>query len=186
MTNATPPDITTNGSPYDQAPLVLEMRGIRKVFPGVVALDDVDFDVRPGKVHALLGENGAGKSTLIKIIAGVYRRDGGTMRIDGAEVDFKDPADALAQRIKVVYQELDLVDGLSVAENVFLGDYPKPPRGLVDFPAWVEGREVELCWKHDEPRIEDWHELYAGFAGRQPISTLPAQAIYEDQRIAAG
>ena len=113
----------------------LEMHGIRKVFPGVVALDEVDFDVRPGEVHALLGENGAGKSTLIKIVAGVYRRDGGTMRVGDEEVDFRNPADALAQRIKVVYQELDLVDGLSVAENVFLGGYPKTARGFVDFAA---------------------------------------------------
>jgi ABC-type sugar transport system ATPase subunit len=89
---------------------VLEMQGIRKLFPGVVALDDVDFDVRQGEVHALLGENGAGKSTLIKIIAGLYRRDGGTMRVGGEEVDFRNPADSLAKRIKVVYQELDLVD----------------------------------------------------------------------------
>ncbi|HLL50591.1 MAG TPA: ATP-binding cassette domain-containing protein, partial [Thermomicrobiales bacterium] len=114
---------------------ILEMRGIRKVFPGVVALDDVDFDARPGEVHALLGENGAGKSTLIKIIAGVYRRDGGTMLVAGEEVDFRSPADALERRIKVVYQELDLVDGLSVAENVFLGGYPKTAGGFVDFGA---------------------------------------------------
>jgi ribose transport system ATP-binding protein len=114
---------------------VLEMHGIRKVFPGVVALDDVDFDVRPGEVHALLGENGAGKSTLIKIIAGVYRRDGGTMRAAGEEVDFHSPAESLERRIKVVYQELDLVDELSVAENVFLGGYPRTPRGFVDFVA---------------------------------------------------
>src|SRR5215217_7830888 len=114
---------------------VLEMRGIRKIFPGVVALDDVDFDAYAGEVHALLGENGAGKSTLIKIIAGVYRQDDGTMRVGGEEVEFRNPADALAQRIKVVYQELDLVDGLSVAENVFLGGYPKTARGFVDFAA---------------------------------------------------
>src|SRR5918993_3119735 len=122
---------------------VLEMRDIRKVFPGVVALDEVDFDARPGEVHALLGENGAGKSTLIKIIAGVYRRDGGTMLIAGDEVDFRSPADALERRIKVVYQELDLVDGLSVAENVFLGGYPKTGRGLVDFSA-LKTRTREL------------------------------------------
>ena len=64
---------------------LLEMRGIRKVFPGVIALDNVDFDLLPGEVHALVGENGAGKSTLIKIISGVYQRDGGTMLMDGAE-----------------------------------------------------------------------------------------------------
>src|SRR5919107_4650128 len=122
---------------------VLEMQGIRKVFPGVVALDDVDFDVRPGEVHALLGENGAGKSTLIKIIAGVYRRDGGTMLVAGEEVDFRSPADALERRIKVVYQELDLVDGLSVAENVFLGGYPKTAGAFVDFAA-LETRTRDL------------------------------------------
>src|SRR5690242_14789457 len=86
----------------------LEMQGIRKTFPGVVALDDVDFDLLPGEVHALVGENGAGKSTIIKIMAGLYRRDGGTMRINGDEVDFKSPAESIARGIKVVYQELDL------------------------------------------------------------------------------
>ena len=114
---------------------VLAMRNIRKVFPGVVALKDVDFDVAPGEVHALLGENGAGKSTLIKIIAGVYPRDGGTMEVAGEEVDFSGPADAIARGIKVVYQELDLVPHLSVAENVSLGAYPRTKRGFVDFPA---------------------------------------------------
>lgn len=111
----------------------LEMKMIRKVFPGVVALDDVDFDLFPGEVHALVGENGAGKSTLIKIIAGLYRRDGGTMSVDGEEVEFKSPADSIARFIKVVYQELDLVPGLSVAENVFLGAFPKTNRGLIDW-----------------------------------------------------
>ena len=132
------PDVLANDSTLtaaDPGIPVLEMRGIRKLFPGVIALDDVDFDAHAGEVHALLGENGAGKSTLIKIIAGVYRQDGGTMRVGGEEVDFRNPADALAQRIKVVYQELDLVDGLSVAENVFLGGYPKTARGFVDFTA---------------------------------------------------
>src|SRR5918999_3367995 len=123
---------------HGQGAPVLELRGIRKVFPGVVALDEVDFDLRAGEVHALVGENGAGKSTLIKIVAGLYRRDQGTMRVDGEEVDFKGPADAIARRIKVVYQELDLVPGLSVAENVFLGHYPRTKRGLVDFAAMRE------------------------------------------------
>ncbi len=122
---------------------VLEMHGIRKTFPGVVALDDVDFEVRAGEVHALLGENGAGKSTLIKIVAGLYRRDGGTMRFAGEDVDFRSPADALERGIKVVYQELDLVPGLGVAENVFLGNYPKTSRGLVDFAA-LRARTADL------------------------------------------
>jgi ribose transport system ATP-binding protein len=114
---------------------ILEMRGIRKVFPGVVALSNVDFDLLPGEVHALVGENGAGKSTLIKIISGLYQRDDGTIRVNDKEVDFKSPADAIAERIKVVYQELDLVPTLSVAENVFLGSYPRGRYGSVDWRA---------------------------------------------------
>jgi ABC-type sugar transport system ATPase subunit len=116
----------------DQTPL-LEMRGIRKVFPGVVALNNVDFDLYPGEVHALVGENGAGKSTLIKIISGLYLRDAGTMLVEGALADFRSPADAIARRIKVVYQELDLVPTLSVAENVYLGSYPRMRYGNVDW-----------------------------------------------------
>ncbi len=139
---------------------VLEMHGIRKIFPGVVALDNVDFDVRAGEVHALLGENGAGKSTLIKIIAGVYRRDGGEMMVAGESVDFRSPADALDRRIKVVYQELDLVDELSVAENVFLGGYPRTPRGFVDFAALRERSKALLA------------ELGQDFAPDLPVGEL--------------
>ena len=117
---------------------ILEMRGIRKVFPGVVALSNVDFDLLPGEVHALVGENGAGKSTLIKIISGLYQRDGGTIKVNGKEVDFKSPADAIAEHIKVVYQELDLVPTLSVAENVFLGNYPHGRYGNVDWRSLYE------------------------------------------------
>ena len=112
---------------------VLEMRGIRKDFPGVVALDNVDFDLLPGEVHALVGENGAGKSTLIKIISGLYQRDGGTMLVSGEPVSFKSPADSIAAGIKVVYQELDLVPGLSVAENIYLDKLPHRRGGLIDW-----------------------------------------------------
>jgi ABC-type sugar transport system ATPase subunit len=112
---------------------ILEMHAIRKSFPGVLALDDVDFDLYPGEVHALLGENGAGKSTLIKIIAGLYHRDEGTMRLNGQDVSFATPVESIAAGIKVVYQELDLVPTLSVAENVFLGGYPRTPLGFVDW-----------------------------------------------------
>ena len=112
---------------------ILQMQGIRKVFPGVVALNSVDFDLVPGEVHALVGENGAGKSTLIKIISGLYQKDAGTVIVNGKTVDFKSPADAINERIKVVYQELDLVPTLSVAENVFLGSYPKKRLGQVDW-----------------------------------------------------
>jgi ABC-type sugar transport system ATPase subunit len=117
---------------------ILEMNNITKAFPGVLALDEVDFDLYPGEVHALLGENGAGKSTLIKIISGLYQRDAGAMRVDGQEVNFTAPDESIAQGIKVVYQELDLVPGLSVGENVFLGNYPHTSFGTVD---WRELRQ---------------------------------------------
>jgi ABC-type sugar transport system ATPase subunit len=112
---------------------LLRLTGIRKEFPGVLALDGVDFELLLGEVHALVGENGAGKSTLIKIIAGLYRSDGGEMQVSGEPVVFRSPADSIARKIKVVYQELDLVPDMTVAENVFLGNFPRTARGLVDW-----------------------------------------------------
>ncbi|GGL18628.1 sugar ABC transporter ATP-binding protein [Sphaerisporangium melleum] len=100
---------------------LLVMRGIVKQFPGVRALDGVDLDVRAGEVHCLLGQNGAGKSTLIKILAGAHRPDEGTVTFGGEPVSFSGPMAAIRSGISTIYQELDLVDGLSVAENVFLG-----------------------------------------------------------------
>jgi galactofuranose transport system ATP-binding protein len=108
----------------DSQPL-LQMRNVRKSFPGVRALDGVDFFVRRGEVHALMGENGAGKSTLIKVLTGVYRRDGGAVLLDGAPIDPRTPAEAQGLGISTVYQEVNLVPTLSVAENLFLGRLPK-------------------------------------------------------------
>ncbi|MCL3818041.1 sugar ABC transporter ATP-binding protein [Aeromicrobium wangtongii] len=102
-------------------PPLLEMRGIVKEFPGVRALDGVDLVVRAGEVHCLLGQNGAGKSTLIKVLAGAHGVDEGTILWNGEPVTFADPQAALATGIATIYQELDLVDGLSVADNIFLG-----------------------------------------------------------------
>ncbi len=100
---------------------LLEMRSITKEFPGVLALSNVDFDVRKGEVHALVGENGAGKSTLMKIIAGVYERDGGEMYFKGQPVHFNTPRQAQEAGIATIYQELNQVPQLSVTENIFLG-----------------------------------------------------------------
>ncbi|MEV0970234.1 sugar ABC transporter ATP-binding protein [Microtetraspora glauca] len=107
-------------SPPDTAPL-LAMRGIVKRFPGVRALDGVDLEVRAGEVHCLLGQNGAGKSTLIKILAGAHQPDEGEVLLDGEPVRLATPTAAMKQGIATIYQELDLVDGLSVAENILLG-----------------------------------------------------------------
>jgi ribose transport system ATP-binding protein len=103
---------------------ILHLRGITKTFPGVKALDDVDLDVRRGEVHALLGENGAGKSTLMKVLAGSYAPDSGEIMLDGRIVAPRTPLDAKRMGILLVHQELSLVPGLSVAENIFLGSLP--------------------------------------------------------------
>ena len=114
-------------------PPVLEMSGIRKAFPGVVALDGVDLTLHAGEVHMLLGENGAGKSTLMKILSGAYRKDAGEIRVLGRDVEIQSPRDALALGIRVIYQELNLVPHLSVAENVFLGAAPTRGLGVIDW-----------------------------------------------------
>jgi ribose transport system ATP-binding protein len=100
---------------------VLEMHGIEKSFPGVRALQGVDLHLQPGEVLALVGENGAGKSTLIKILAGAHQADGGVIRINGADASLNTPTDAIAAGIGVIYQEFNLVLGLSAWENIFLG-----------------------------------------------------------------
>jgi len=102
-------------------PAVVEMRGISVEFPGVKALDGVDFTLRAGEVHTLMGENGAGKSTLIKALTGVYAISGGTITVDGSEWVFRSTADAQAAGISTVYQEVNLCTNLSVGENVMLG-----------------------------------------------------------------
>ena len=103
---------------------LLEVTGIVKDFPGVRALDGVDFEVRAGEVHCLLGQNGAGKSTLIKVLAGVHHPDAGLIHWNGKTVTLPNPHAAMRLGIATIYQELDLVDGLSVAENIFLGQLP--------------------------------------------------------------
>jgi ribose transport system ATP-binding protein len=113
---------------------LLEMRNISKRFPGVLALDRVSFDLKSGEVHGLLGENGAGKSTLIKILAGDYSKDEGEMYLHGEPVEFQRPSDSQNKGIRVIYQELNTLDTLSVAENIFVGDLPrKKGLGTVDW-----------------------------------------------------
>jgi ABC-type sugar transport system ATPase subunit len=112
---------------------ILELEHISKKFPGVQALTDARFDMRPGEVHALLGENGAGKSTMIKIISGVHKPDTGDIRLDGQRVSFNNPREAQAKGIATIYQELSLYPELSVAENIFMGHAPRAMFGAVDW-----------------------------------------------------
>jgi ribose transport system ATP-binding protein len=116
--------------------LVLEFKGITKEFPGVRALDNVDFTLKRGEVHALVGENGAGKSTLIKILAGVFPPTEGKIYMEGKEVTIRNPKDGLKKGISVIYQELNLVPYISVAKNIFLGREPhrKWLPFLIDYP----------------------------------------------------
>ncbi|MCB9137609.1 MAG: sugar ABC transporter ATP-binding protein [Caldilineaceae bacterium] len=109
---------------------ILTMTGISKAFPGVQALSDVDFALRQGEIHALMGENGAGKSTLIKVLTGVERPDTGVIMLDGKEIQAKSPLQAQAQGISTVYQEINLCPNLSVAENILLGREPRRLGGI--------------------------------------------------------
>jgi ribose transport system ATP-binding protein len=131
------------------AELLLEMLGIVKRFGGVHALRGVDFDLRRGEVHALLGENGAGKSTLMNVLSGVIQPDEGTIQVAGKPVTFVSPRDAQASGIATIFQELDLVPSLDVAANLFLGHEITRPLGRLDSKrmereAWTRLREAEV------------------------------------------
>lgn len=107
-----------------QTPSILGLKGIVKEFPGVKALSGVDLDIRPGEVHALVGENGAGKSTLIKVLTGYHERNAGEMYVDGKLVNFTHPHEAIEAGIACIYQELSIVPQIDVAKNLFLGNWP--------------------------------------------------------------
>ena len=124
--------------PVKQSSFILDMQGITKTFPGVKALDNVSFSVRPAEVHALVGENGAGKSTLMKILNGVWKADSGSILIDGRPVKFNGTKDAQSKGISLIYQEFNLVNTLSVAENIYLGYLQT---GKAGFIRWKEVRD---------------------------------------------
>ena len=111
--------------------MLLSIRSLNKTFPGTRALDSVDFDLQAGEVHALLGENGAGKSTLIKCLTGAYRRDGGVITLDGSEIDPQSTVQAQDLGIGTVYQEVNLLPNLTVAQNLMFGREPRR-FGLID------------------------------------------------------
>lgn len=116
---------------HDEEQIVLAGVGISKRYPGVIALDRVDFQVKAGEVHGLIGENGAGKSTLMKILAGIIQPDEGTIRLDGQAVQLLSPRDATAQGVALVHQELNLVPYLTASENLFLGRELVSKAGLI-------------------------------------------------------
>ena len=113
---------------------VLELKGITKIFPGVRALDKVQFQLKPGEIHALMGENGAGKSTFIKVITGVHQAEEGEIFLDGRKVTFRSPLDAQKAGIAAIYQHATAYPHLTVAENIFMG-HEKMRRGMIDWKA---------------------------------------------------
>ena len=123
---------------------ILRMTGINKSFPGVKALQDIDFDLNKGDVHALVGENGAGKSTLMKILSGLYRPDSGEIVLKNQIMEHTDPRIMLGAGVSTIYQELNLIPYLSVAENVFLGREPRTRAGLIDWKKMRDQFELLL------------------------------------------
>src|SRR3981189_3560440 len=128
--NATP---ETARRPPGTPPIVL-LKGIAKYFPGVIANQDVDLEVWAGEIHALLGENGAGKSTLMNVLTGIYKPDAGEIIIDGYARDFASPVEAIAAGIGLVHQHFKLVKAFTVAENIHLGWWERPPRISAEAP----------------------------------------------------
>lgn len=159
---------------------VLTMTGITKTFPGVRALDGVDLDVLPGEVHCLLGQNGAGKSTLIKVLSGAHQPDEGHITWRGEPVTLSSPSAATALGVATIYQELDLVEGLSVAENVHLGHEPAAA-GFVRRRQLVAST-AELLRKLGHPEIDPGRSVGSlSAAGRQIVSM--ARALSHEVRL---
>ena len=157
------------------------MRGITKRFPGVVANERVDFEVAAGEVHALLGENGAGKSTLSNILTGLYRPDDGEILLDGEQVQFQSPRDALDAGICMVHQHFRLVEPFTVAENVVLGDHRGEGRTFRLRHRAIERRVAELSERFGlavDPRARIW-QLSLGEQQRVEI----LKALYREARI---
>lgn len=125
----------------------MRLSKIEKSFPGVKALDGIEFSVREGTVHALCGENGAGKSTLMKIIMGLYKADKGSIFLDEKEVDIKNPIQARDLGISMIAQELSYVPELSVEENLFLGRLPLKALGMID---WKKVRQESKKFLEEE------------------------------------
>ena len=151
---------------------IIQMKEITKRFPGVVALDRINFDVRPGEVHVLLGENGAGKSTLMKVLSGAYRPDGGTIVLEGKEYSHLTPHLSAEGGISIIYQELSVVNWLDIRENIFMGRLPMKhagPLAVVDY-AEMNARTEELLKK-------------VNLTNRKPTTSVGDLSISEKQMV---
>ncbi len=161
------------------AEYLLSAEGVRKEFPGVVALDDVSFRLRRGTVHALMGENGAGKSTLMKILAGIYHPDEGTIKLKGVDVRLQSPLDALENGIAMIHQELNLMPFMTVAENIWIRREPKNRFGFVDHSEMrrMTAKLFERLKIKIDPEIEVRH---LSVASRQMVEIAKAVSYESD------
>ncbi len=161
------------------AEYLLSAEGVRKEFPGVVALDDVQFRLKRASVHALMGENGAGKSTLMKILAGIYTPDKGAIRLKGVEIRLKSPLDALENGIAMIHQELNLMPFMTVAENIWIRREPKNRFGFVDHG--VMHRMTEELFARLNIAIDpDIEVRYLSVANRQMVEIAKAVSYNSD------
>jgi len=158
---------------------ILKMQGIQKYFFGVHALKGVDFDLRAGEVHALMGENGAGKSTLIKVLCGIYQNDGGTITYFGQDVNFSNIAESQAAGISVIHQELNMMNHLTVAQNIYIGREPK--KGIM-----IDDRKMEedsrLLFEKIGVKIDPAAKLGDLTVGKQQMVEI-AKAISRDCKL---
>ncbi|AJC81507.1 ribose/galactose/methyl galactoside ABC transporter ATP-binding protein [Rhizobium etli bv. phaseoli str. IE4803] len=161
------------------AEYLLSAEGVRKEFPGVVALDDVQFRLKRASVHALMGENGAGKSTLMKILAGIYTPDKGDIRLKGIEIQLKSPLDALENGIAMIHQELNLMPFMTVAENIWIRREPKNRFGLVDHGVMHRMTE-ELFARLNIDIDPDIEVRYLSVANRQMVEIAKAVSYNSD------
>ncbi|MFC8491269.1 sugar ABC transporter ATP-binding protein [Streptomyces sp. NPDC057235] len=164
----------------DPRPPLLTMSGITKSFPGVRALDGVDLEVAPGEVHCLLGQNGAGKSTLIKVLAGAHQPDGGSITWNGEPVRLRSPSAAVRLGIATLHQELDLVEGLSVAENTHLGHEPATA-GFVRVKT-ARAATAALLKRLGHPEIDPARRVGGLSAAQRQIVSM-ARALSHDVRL---
>ena len=160
---------------------LVEMNNMSIAFGGIQAVDDCTMDLYPGEVVALLGHNGAGKSTLIKILSGAYKRDGGTIKINGEEALISNPRDAKAYGIETIYQTLALADNVDTAANLFLGRELKTPWGTLDDVA-MEAQAREVMGRLNA-RFQRFKEPVIALSGGQRQSVAIARAILFNAKI---
>jgi D-xylose transport system ATP-binding protein len=167
--------MTENGAP------LVEMKNISIAFGGIHAVDDASVDLRAGEVMGLLGHNGAGKSTLIKILSGAYKRDAGTILINGEEATINNPRDAKDYGIETIYQTLALADNVDAAANLFLGRELRTPWGTLDDVAMES--ETRKVMGRLNPRFQRFKDPVVRLSGGQRQSVAIARAIYFNARI---